>query len=261
MLYNLGINATSLASVVSDPDNPSFLVATTRTEQDVNMVLKFSRNDPIKQYIFSSGGLNEIDSCPHDAEKILSTYANDEWITAGIFRLREPAEGLMREIEMVTGLDSIIKIENVGDEEIKARWHPKEPSRLYTLKDDNVKVVDISEAGPSVVWSSAEDEELKLLDGRWSPHTSHQLLATVAGMGGHVVGWDMRKRTAAWSLEEPHASYQLPEAINSLDFNPNKPHALLTGGDDGFINFWDTRAGFRKKEKKWNFSDLGGASF
>jgi WD40 repeat protein len=32
------------------------------------------------------------------------------------------------------------------------------------------------------------------------------------------------------------------QAVRTVDFNPNKPYSLATGGDDGCIKFWDTRS-------------------
>jgi len=30
-------------------------------------------------------------------------------------------------------------------------------------------------------------------------------------------------------------------AVRTVDYNPNRPNVLATGGDDGFLRIWDTR--------------------
>jgi WD40 repeat protein len=44
------------------------------------------------------------------------------------------------------------------------------------------------------------------------------------------------KYSTVFSIPKAHESYLI-----DLDYNPNKPYHMITGGDDGFIRVWDSR--------------------
>jgi WD40 repeat protein len=67
----------------------------------------------------------------------------------------------------------------------------------------------------------------------WDPHHASQL---AFALGGSVRTWDLRAKQDSVRVEDAH-----PSAALSLDFNPNKPYTLATGGDDGKLKFWDLR--------------------
>ncbi|RMX70454.1 hypothetical protein DD238_000437 [Peronospora effusa] len=67
----------------------------------------------------------------------------------------------------------------------------------------------------------------------WDPHHASRL---AFALGGSVRMWDLRAKQDSVSVEDAH-----PSATLSLDFNPNKPYALASGGDDGKLKFWDLR--------------------
>ncbi|CAH0475385.1 unnamed protein product [Peronospora belbahrii] len=67
----------------------------------------------------------------------------------------------------------------------------------------------------------------------WDPHHASRL---AYALGGNVRMWDLRAKQDTMSVEDAHLSATL-----SLDFNPNKPHAIASGGDDGKLKFWDLR--------------------
>ncbi|KAJ1816849.1 Protein tssc1 [Coemansia sp. RSA 2675] len=65
----------------------------------------------------------------------------------------------------------------------------------------------------------------------WHPTTTG--LATSDTHGG-LRTWDLR--TATVSIECAHAG-----RIRALDYNPNLPHHLASGGSDGILRIWDLR--------------------
>ncbi|RLN92552.1 hypothetical protein BBJ28_00007100 [Nothophytophthora sp. Chile5] len=67
----------------------------------------------------------------------------------------------------------------------------------------------------------------------WDPHHEAQL---AFALGGSVRTWDLRAKGEAAGVEDAH-----PSAALALAFNPNKPFALASGGDDGKLKFWDLR--------------------
>ncbi|ORX71553.1 WD40 repeat-like protein [Linderina pennispora] len=72
----------------------------------------------------------------------------------------------------------------------------------------------------------------------WDPSSSSQL-ATADGPS--VRGWDTRTDTAnqrpAFTVDYAHNG-----KVRAIDYNPNMPHILATGGDDGCVRLWDARS-------------------
>ena len=74
----------------------------------------------------------------------------------------------------------------------------------------------------------------------WDPHPTSDnsdLLAT--GVGRDVKIWDLRARRAekeSICIPKAHA-----QTVKSMDYNPDRLHMLLTGGEDGVLKFWDVR--------------------
>jgi WD40 repeat protein len=67
----------------------------------------------------------------------------------------------------------------------------------------------------------------------WDPH--HDKYLSFA-LGGSIQTWDLRSKAIAFSIDDAHMRTTL-----DIDYNPNKPYALVSGGDDGKIKFWDLR--------------------
>lgn len=67
----------------------------------------------------------------------------------------------------------------------------------------------------------------------WDPH--HDKYLSFA-LGGSIQTWDLRSKEIAFSVDDAHMRTTL-----DIDYNPNKPYALVSGGDDGKIKFWDLR--------------------
>lgn len=66
----------------------------------------------------------------------------------------------------------------------------------------------------------------------WSPH-SDELIAT---FGSTVAGWDIRSNKSTFEKQRAHSA-----SIRAIDYNHNKPHHIVTGGDDAAMRIWDTR--------------------
>jgi len=68
-------------------------------------------------------------------------------------------------------------------------------------------------------------------------------------IGNHVVCWDTREFSGkpAYKIENAHLA-----PIWDIDFNPNKPYACWTGGEDLNIRFWDVRKG---NSYLWSFEE------
>jgi len=72
--------------------------------------------------------------------------------------------------------------------------------------------------------------------GAWDPHRPQTFAATANGTTLRL--WDIRGASIepAGIVSAAHSG-----VIASVDFNPNKPHHLATGGADGLVYVWDLR--------------------
>ena len=51
-----------------------------------------------------------------------------------------------------------------------------------------------------------------------------------------MYGWDLRSAEQTHHIQSAHRM-----GVRDIDYNVNKPWALVTGGDDGEVKFWDLR--------------------
>eukprot|EP01107_Rhizomastix_libera_P017903 TRINITY_DN8832_c0_g1_i1.p1 TRINITY_DN8832_c0_g1~~TRINITY_DN8832_c0_g1_i1.p1 ORF type:complete len:225 (+),score=49.39 TRINITY_DN8832_c0_g1_i1:120-794(+) len=65
------------------------------------------------------------------------------------------------------------------------------------------------------------------------------LVAQVAAVAHEhsVTGFDFRQGKSCFQIPNAHG----PGLVRCLDFNPNKLHFMVTGGDDCKVKFWDCR--------------------
>ncbi|KAH6559700.1 hypothetical protein BASA61_009311 [Batrachochytrium salamandrivorans] len=69
--------------------------------------------------------------------------------------------------------------------------------------------------------------------GAWDPHHISQI---AVGSGTSIIGWDIRGNSECFRIPNAH---ELP--MRTLDYNPNKPYHMVSGGDDCTVRIWDTR--------------------
>jgi len=77
----------------------------------------------------------------------------------------------------------------------------------------------------------------------WDPHDL-DAMAVVLGMNVGI--YDLRSMDCQLTLKNCHRY-----GICDLDYNPNRPNVIVTGGEDGLIKFWDLR-----KTSSSTFSDM-----
>jgi WD40 repeat protein len=72
----------------------------------------------------------------------------------------------------------------------------------------------------------------QLQNAVWNPHQPE--IITVSDRT--LSGWDLRSGKSSFSRADTHKS-----TIRAVDYNPNKPYCVVTGGDDAMVNIWDVR--------------------
>lgn len=99
--------------------------------------------------------------------------------------------------------------------------------RTWSLTDQAVEPQDRLELDLSL------DPSSSIGAVRWDPHHT-QLLSYAFGSG--IQTWDTRINDVAFAIPEAHL-----QTVLDIDYNPNKPYCLVSGGDDGKMKFWDLR--------------------
>ncbi|KAI9340299.1 WD40-repeat-containing domain protein [Obelidium mucronatum] len=70
---------------------------------------------------------------------------------------------------------------------------------------------------------------------KWNPHNTDEF---AVGAEATLIGLDLRAPTNKETFIIPYAHDQ---CIRDIDYNPNKPYHLATGGNDGKVRIWDSR--------------------
>ncbi|KAJ2808974.1 Protein tssc1 [Coemansia guatemalensis] len=118
--------------------------------------------------------------------------------------------------------------------------HPAAHCRqAATVSSTGVNVWKFTQSTPSLTHtiSAAQHSMDDISTAAWHPTATTQLSTTD---GTCVRTWDMRADTSrgqqTMAIEYAHSG-----KVRSLDYNPNLPYILATGGDDGSVRIWDTR--------------------
>lgn len=98
--------------------------------------------------------------------------------------------------------------------------------RTWSLDNQAIEPQQKLEMDLSVVTSS-----IKAL--AWDPHSANYLSFA---LGSSIQTWDIRSKATAFTVEDAHILTTL-----DIDYNPNKPYTMVSGGEDGKMKFWDLR--------------------
>ncbi|RUS16476.1 hypothetical protein BC937DRAFT_91161 [Endogone sp. FLAS-F59071] len=128
-------------------------------------------------------------------------------------------------------------------------WDPKGSlSKVVLMDDTSLRIWSLNDslngAQPSAtikIPTIGDDPTTYLSNAVWNPHAPE--IVTVNE--GCLSGWDLRSQKSTFSVPLAH-----PATIRALDYNPNKPHSVVTGGDDGRVRFWDVRNGGKQAVKE-----------
>lgn len=92
--------------------------------------------------------------------------------------------------------------------------------------------VALSEIIPAELYSNDSVPPF-ITAGNWNPHSPDNVAIS---HNDTVTGIDLRSMKPTFHIPRAHSL-----VVRDFDFNPNKEHHLVTGGDDCQIRFWDVR--------------------
>lgn len=126
--------------------------------------------------------------------------------------------------------NEIVQLPNVSSP-VKAIWDP-ETLQIAVLDSNQIRLVQTSsnEEHATLVIDSEHLQRSALV---WDPHHPNEL--SVA-LDESVSTWDVRTKSIVRTIPNAHK-----QCVRDVDYNPNRPYHVVTGGDDGSIRFWDLR--------------------
>ena len=119
-------------------------------------------------------------------------------------------------------------------------WEPIEEKRkdavCITFHEDGFQMWSLEYGSDPILTkrtSKSNDKIPKMSAASWDPIHLKQICTS---NGTSVYGWDLRSAEQTHHIQSAHRM-----GVRDIDFNVNKPWALVTGGDDGEVKFWDLR--------------------
>ena len=255
-VYQLKQQARCLAALEGDTDHNKFLVATLELRAPNELhVLDFNEdtNEVRCERVYAHP--HEawcLASCPapEHSELAMSVYSTGSELRTALWRMEGLAEaggvedGAAQPAGAPPAAGQLTELLQLGAPaplgEVRGLlWNAVLPEQAATLQRSRLTLWQLSHGGAAS--SAAEgasapppgDDGATFGCGRWDPHHAHSL---GVGVGGDVVTLDMRSLKVAHRVAGAHA-----QAVRSIDYNPNKPYALLSAGDDYHLRVWDLR--------------------
>ncbi|CAO3567901.1 unnamed protein product [Mortierella alpina] len=131
------------------------------------------------------------------------------------------------ELEHVLTLD-------VGDGSVKkVIW--QDSTEVISVEDWRINIWDIDiKLGTAKLTGSIEtpDKNFKFTSAVMNPHAQE----VVAVYGRSIQGWNLSSLKTTFAITDSQ-----PAMLHCIDYNPNRPFQIATGGDDCKIRVWDVR--------------------
>eukprot|EP01137_Pigoraptor_chileana_P019441 Opistho-2@80492 len=247
VIYGLEFPARALANQRAEAEVTRFLVGTLtlRAENELHMVEFNDEDSSIACQVFShaAGEVWKISASPAHSDVIATCYVDARsgatCVSASVWRMPSAS---VRPGAQKQPLEQLCSLDGHSGDVRSVLWHPAgESSRIASIDDSNIRVWDIGtglkEAKPLSTVSldaAQQQQQQRLAGGAWSPHQGGSQIAAAAGTD--IVGFDLRSGKKSYTIEKADATM-----VRDIDFNPNKQHTLVSGGDDCRIRFWDVR--------------------
>ncbi|GAN04269.1 protein TSSC1 [Mucor ambiguus] len=245
-VFGLRHQARCLTPVTSSTEQSKFLAGTVGSKDNVVCLLEYDDDDTtITPTMYSHPEeVWDIVSCPTDENLLFTCHSpvSGNPLNRKATLWRKPViakdEGGRDQRHELT---SIVTLEQEGIK--KVLWDPKEQSqqiisidasKIYLASMHNGEcqtslTVDVS---PTFSTDTNSPSLRQLQNAVWNPHQPE-----IVTVGDRTLsGWDLRSGKSSFCKADTHKS-----TIRAVDYNPNKPYCVVTGGDDAMVNIWDVR--------------------
>eukprot|EP00743_Colponemidia_sp_Colp-15_P002149 GILK01002331.1.p1 GENE.GILK01002331.1~~GILK01002331.1.p1 ORF type:complete len:364 (+),score=57.69 GILK01002331.1:43-1092(+) len=235
-VYGLRYQSRCMSALMGDQDRHCFLVGTQslRDENEVHLIEYQEDNHEIvcEGVYRHPNEIWSITACPSDPKLLFTTFNAGAEYKAKLWRIPEQGDGAalveLAELEGHTGTPRCVL------------WEPNGEADQVVSVDENILrlwQLDAGNTSAKETGTISVGDLQRLTTACWDPHHQKQI-ATVSDVA--LKGWDLRSMKSTHTVETASG-----QSIRDVDYNPNKPYHLVTGGDDCKIRFWD----FRKPSK------------
>ncbi|KAL7320827.1 hypothetical protein PS15m_000675 [Mucor circinelloides] len=245
-VFGLRHQARCLTPVTSSTEQSKFLAGTVGAKDNVVCLLEYDDDDTIITPTMYNHPEEvwDIVSCPTDEHLLFTCHSpvSGNPLNRKATLWRKPAitkdEGGRDQRHELT---SLVTLEQEGIR--KVLWDPKEQNQqiiaidsnqlyLTSIHDGACQTSLTMDVSPTFSTDPNSPSLHQLKNAVWNPHQPE-----IITVGDRTVsGWDLRSGKSSFSRADAHKS-----TIRAVDYNPNKPYCVVTGGDDAVVNIWDVR--------------------
>jgi WD40 repeat protein len=239
-IYTLQQQARCVHAIVSDTDRNRFVVGTCslREDNELHIIEYIEGASDVKcDRIFAhpKGELWSIAPSPADDTLLATVYNRGGTYGASLWSMAGSTDG-----DGTQKLQELASFGGHSRQVCTALWSPVEDgSSIITLDNSHLRHWDVAAAASAhhpAPMATGEASLAAITAAAWDPHHANQV---GVASGENVYLWDMRTcKESSLAVRRAHVG-----KCRDIDYNPNKPNAVVTCGDDGGVSFWDLRKG------------------
>ena len=261
-IHGLELPSRALCARLAEADEVHFIAATqsVTSENQIHLLTYNDENNELEKYIYShpAGEVWDIKSSPFNRDLMATVHSRIEGgkqrFSASLWTFPDDQETLTeaqltegdeldgatargRKLSLNTAVTGVANFRELEGRVSVVCWDPKEGSSAVICVDESTAKLykldnDVSELTPCSTIHTAEHKHTSV-NAVFNPHLG---LVDCIMSGEAVTGLDFRLPKPVFSILRPHSL-----TTRDVDFNPNKPYHIATGGDDCQIKFWDIR--------------------
>jgi len=241
--HSLNVPSRCVSSLVGDKSRNRFLVGTCflpgTYENQLNEIHLVHFHEEINElmteaiYHHPSGEVWTMSPCLRKSDLLVTSYEKKKENAAVLYRIEIPEN----EEEFFNDDSKRKKMEersrlSCPSRVISAEWKPDDIDLcVATLCRRNILLWDLNEAGNKNVSTTLSFDACSL---SWDPHSVHNM---ACGYSRDVGIFDIRAfNSPSLVLKNIHR-----QPTTCLDYNPNRPHLLVSSSQDSFLKFHDIR--------------------